>query len=75
LREISEAMITRSRGRPRLWRKMKSNAASRRALRAELMMSRLKKSRKDGFTYPAPNINAKEALLGGLETYAGDRAK
>ena len=42
---------------------------------AAALAKQLKKSRKDGFTYPAPNINAKEALLGGLETYAGDRAK
>jgi len=39
------------------------------------LTKQLKKSRKDGFTYPAPNISAKEALLGGLEAFAADRAK
>lgn len=37
---------------------------------SEALAKRLKKARKDGFTYPAPNPDAKEALLSGLETYA-----
>jgi len=44
-------------------------------LASAALAKKLKKARKDGFTYPAPNIDAKEALLGGLEAYAGDRAK
>ena len=38
---------------------------------SEALAKKLKKARKDGFTYPAPNPSAKEALLGGLEAYAG----
>ena len=37
---------------------------------SDALAKQLKKARKDGFTYPAPNISAKEALLGGLEAYA-----
>jgi len=42
---------------------------------ATALAKQLKKSRKDGFTYPAPNISAKESLLAGLESFAADRAK
>ena len=38
---------------------------------AEELAKKLKAARKGGFTYPAPNTDAKEALLGGLEGYAG----
>jgi outer membrane murein-binding lipoprotein Lpp len=44
-------------------------------LASAALAKQLKKARKDGFTYPAPNIDAKEALLSGLEAYAGERAK
>ncbi|MHC4940227.1 MAG: hypothetical protein ACYTHK_14875 [Planctomycetota bacterium] len=39
------------------------------------LAKRLKAARKGGFTYPAPNIDAREALLGGLEAYAGATAE
>ena len=49
--------------------KLESRAESDKKASATLA-KQLKKARKDGFTYPAPNISAKEALLGGLEAYA-----
>lgn len=39
------------------------------------LAKKLKAARKGGFTYPAPNIDARESLLGGLEAYAGSMAK
>jgi hypothetical protein len=39
------------------------------------LAKQLKVARKGGFTYPAPNIEAREALLGGLESFAGVAAK
>lgn len=39
------------------------------------LSKKLKAARKGGFTYPAPNIDARESLLGGLEAYAGSAAK
>lgn len=42
---------------------------------AAALAKQLKAARKGGFTFPAPNIEAKEALLGGLESYAGAGAK
>ena len=39
------------------------------------LAAKLKKARKGGFTYPAPNVDAKEALLGGLEAYAASHGK
>jgi len=42
---------------------------------AASLAKQLTKARKGGFTYPAPNIDAREALLGGLEAFAGERAK
>lgn len=42
---------------------------------AAALVKQLKVARKGGFTFPAPNIEAREALLGGLESYAGAGAK
>ncbi|MHC4953971.1 MAG: hypothetical protein ACYTGZ_08775 [Planctomycetota bacterium] len=39
------------------------------------LAKRLKKARKDGFTYPAPNIDAREGLLKGLDEFAAHAAK
>ena len=41
----------------------------------EALAKQLKAARKGGFTYPAPNVDAKEALLGGLEAYAAAHGK
>ena len=47
--------------------------ASRKA--SEQLAKQLKAARKGGFTFPAPNISAREALLGGLESYAAAESK
>ena len=47
--------------------------ASRKA--AEELAKHLKVARKGGFTFPAPNIEAREALLGGLESFASSESK
>jgi len=39
------------------------------------LVKKLKVARKGGFTYPAPNTEAKEALLSGLESYADTATK
>ena len=42
---------------------------------SDALAKKLKAARKGGFTYPAPNIDAREALLGGLEAYAAHGSK
>ncbi len=42
---------------------------------AAVLAKNLKAARKGGFTYPAPNIDAREALLGGLEAFAASAGK
>ena len=42
---------------------------------AAVLVKQLKAARKGGFTYPAPNPAAREALLGGLEAFAASAGK
>ncbi|MEM8883956.1 MAG: hypothetical protein AAGD14_07810 [Planctomycetota bacterium] len=39
------------------------------------LVKQLKAARKGGFTFPAPNTDAREALLGGLEDFAATGSK
>jgi len=54
--------------------KLNKRVEADRKAAAELA-KQLKAARKGGFTFPAPNIDAREALLGGLESYAGAASK